>query len=588
MPFFFQNVRFSPSFIVRLKSEDVLLVSGFCVNVIWLLGLRLTHHAPDLWVNPSSCSARGFVTSCSRRDGFAMQQDSWLRLAEAIDSLFTWDMYEVTVGQIWPLQVNLRTYLQNKISSLGQRGITFVRGEEILSEEFCSGYSDIKITGRFVYVYFLGFLSNRNKIYVWFWMSPNIFNENYTCHKSRPVLSRAMLWSMEDGEFWWWDPKTEVWPCRPFRELMPIRRKWADDEYKHGFAIPKTHIHLTLTTARPGVQSTPDCQYLAACIPTALADTYKTQVLSALSHLGYLPTQTTTDWFPVLANLTLICLGAACLHWSLSCLLDQCCCTSWGNIRRFYHWSPPILIPPLINQVQSHSRRIHTQDVFTLKTHSHSRRIHLNWTDDQARASGKQDHPFIVRTPFMVWAPSGYSRAAILWFWDVPRTPPPTHTPCDLQLIWAKYSVYTHMAVRWMSRTPPPPTEGLKRGVDFPPQLAQHYFWFPQDVKKSPRYNGTSVCLVASRKVCLLWCLKMLGCVQLCSKRKYRCKQRVKTKTPLTSTGETVRDWVASKTLQTSTIQVLLRQFRSIKIVWNMCMLEYVVWSSQGYGKASL
>ncbi len=77
------------------------------------------------------------------------------------------------------------------------------------------------------------------------------------------------------------------------------------------------------------------------------------------------------------------------------------------------------------------------------------------------------DLVIIVRSPFMVWAPSGGSRAAVLWFRDV-----------------------THLL-----RTTPPPTEGLRKcqkcaihfvpmrkqdtkqgGVDFAPQLLRHCF----------------------------------------------------------------------------------------------------------------
>ncbi len=36
-------------------------------------------------------------------------------------------------------------------------------------------------------------------------------------------------------------------------------REWADDEYKHGFAVPKTHTHSTLSAAWPGVHHTPNC-----------------------------------------------------------------------------------------------------------------------------------------------------------------------------------------------------------------------------------------------------------------------------------------------------------------------------------------
>ncbi len=41
---------------------------------------------------------------------------------------------------------------------------------------------------------------------------------------------------------------------------LPPSRRYKYDEYKHGFTVPKTHTHKPYSTARPGVQSTPDSQ----------------------------------------------------------------------------------------------------------------------------------------------------------------------------------------------------------------------------------------------------------------------------------------------------------------------------------------
>ena len=72
--------------------------------------------------------------------------------------------------------------------------------------------------------------------------------------------------------------------CKP---LTSINTAWC---------IYLTPIHQTLSTARPGVQSIPDCQQLHTC-HTALAGPYKTHC--QLSPPGYLAAQTTTDWLPV-------------------------------------------------------------------------------------------------------------------------------------------------------------------------------------------------------------------------------------------------------------------------------------------------
>ncbi len=45
----------------------------------------------------------------------------------------------------------------------------------------------------------------------------------------------------------------------PDSDDFPISKKcFFSDEYKHGFAVPESHTHKSPSTARPGVQSTPD------------------------------------------------------------------------------------------------------------------------------------------------------------------------------------------------------------------------------------------------------------------------------------------------------------------------------------------
>ncbi len=73
---------------------------------------------------------------------------------------------------------------------------------------------------------------------------------------------------------------------------------------------PKTCKTQTLSTARPGVQHTPDYQYLHAQI--ALVGPYKTYC--QLSPPGYSPKQTTNDWLPVPLQLD-TWVGAIFLLW---------------------------------------------------------------------------------------------------------------------------------------------------------------------------------------------------------------------------------------------------------------------------------
>ena len=98
----------------------------------------------------------------------------------------------------------------------------------------------------------------------------------------------------------------------------------------------------------------------------------------------------------------------------------------------------------------------------------------------------------IVRSSFMVWAPSSYGRAAILWFRQkfCPRTSRPPITSTEgLQRPYGQYTVYTYG--RWAGRLNTSDESvrnalfnlvqcGNKRqkGVDFAPQLPQHCFWF--------------------------------------------------------------------------------------------------------------
>ena len=66
----------------------------------------------------------------------------------------------------------------------------------------------------------------------------------------------------------------------------------------------------------------------------------------------------------------------------------------------------------------------------------------------------------VVWSPFMVWAPSGYSRVAILWFRQkfCPRPPVP---PCDLQPFGLN-TMYTYGRLAGCPRPRSPPRKGSK------------------------------------------------------------------------------------------------------------------------------
>ena len=104
----------------------------------------------------------------------------------------------------------------------------------------------------------------------------------------------------------------------------------------------------------------------------------------------------------------------------------------------------------------------------------------------------------IVPSPFMVWAPSSYGRAAILWFRQK-FVPDPLVPPCDLKRPFGPNTVNTHCKrpfgpntvytyVRLAGCPRPLVRNSLfnlvwcrnkrQRGVDFAPQLPQHCFLF--------------------------------------------------------------------------------------------------------------
>ncbi len=83
--------------------------------------------------------------------------------------------------------------------------------------------------------------------------------------------------------------------------------------------------------------------------------------------------------------------------------------------------------------------------------------------------TGNNFQSLVVRSPFMVWVPSSYDRAAILWFRQNldALDPPPPHWRAP-KAIWDKY--------RWQVGSLAWCRNKRQRVVDFARQLPQHCF----------------------------------------------------------------------------------------------------------------